>query len=374
MPVLVNCPSCNGPLRVADELLGRKVRCPSCQTIFEAAEPSASRNGGRQDEEVERIDSWKQLDLEMARDRDPAPPPPPPPPAPSPRSSEPPPPMPGLRGAVEIDAGPQDEPRRPAPPPPDDRRSDERGEDRRPEPPREEGDLRPCPVCRRMIHRDSTRCYNCGERLTPSSRVRDDRRDDRDDRRDFRRPAYDGRDDPGGPPRRDSEPHRGTTILVLGILSLVCLLGFCVLAPAVIGVVLGVIGWWMGHVDLAKMKSGRMDVEGEGMTQGGWICSIIGTVLNLLCVLACGGWIVVNMVQDMERNQRQQPGGFQGPAKQGKMMNDGPQPMKGVGGPAMGVVRPRKMRGPQQVQPVGGPPVVAPAEQGKAADAEPEKP
>src|SRR5262245_29267241 len=118
MPVLVNCPSCNGPLRVADDLLGRKVRCPSCQTIFEAAEPPPPPPM-RIDEEPERIDSWKHLDLEMARDREPpqptrAPPPPPPPPPPLPsrppprqdfpppsRQEVPPSPIRGLVGAVE---------------------------------------------------------------------------------------------------------------------------------------------------------------------------------------------------------------------------------------------------------------------------------
>src|SRR5438105_2551775 len=130
MPVIVKCPSCNGPLRVADELLGRKVRCPGCQTIFEASAPPP----------------------------EPPPPPQPPPAEPAPRRNEPP-------------AG---------------------------------DDLRPCPGCRRMIHRDSTRCYNCGERLVSSPRPRDDRRDERDDRRDYgrdvRRPRH---DDDLDRPRRD---------------------------------------------------------------------------------------------------------------------------------------------------------------------------
>ena len=37
MPIQVNCPSCGQSLRVPDELLGRNVRCPQCQTTFEAA-------------------------------------------------------------------------------------------------------------------------------------------------------------------------------------------------------------------------------------------------------------------------------------------------------------------------------------------------
>ncbi len=44
MPEQVRCPSCNAPLRVPDNLLGKNVKCPKCQTTFiaemeEAEEP-----------------------------------------------------------------------------------------------------------------------------------------------------------------------------------------------------------------------------------------------------------------------------------------------------------------------------------------------
>ena len=64
------------------------------------------------------------------------------------------------------------------------------------------------------------------------------------------------------------EPHRGGTILVLGILSLV----ICGL--------LGPIAWIMGSIDLAKMRRGEMDNSGYGITQAGWILGIIGTILS----------------------------------------------------------------------------------------------
>ena len=103
------------------------------------------------------------------------------------------------------------------------------------------------------------------------------------------------------------------------------MLGWCVVAvPYVIGAVLGVIGWWMGQTDLAKIKAGSMDPEGEGQTQGGWICSIIGTALNVLGVLSCGGWILFNVLQDMERNRAQQPAGFQ-KNNPGKLIDDKPR-------------------------------------------------
>ena len=56
-------------------------------------------------------------------------------------------------------------------------------------------------------------------------------------------------------------------ILTFGILSLV----LCNL--------FGPFAWIMGSSDMAAMRAGRMDRSGEGLTQGGMICGIIGTVL-----------------------------------------------------------------------------------------------
>ncbi len=70
------------------------------------------------------------------------------------------------------------------------------------------------------------------------------------------------------------EPHRGTTILVLGILSLV-MCGFFTGIPA----------WIMGRNDLEKIKAGQMDPEGEGPTKGGMICGIICCVISLLSII-----------------------------------------------------------------------------------------
>jgi hypothetical protein len=70
--------------------------------------------------------------------------------------------------------------------------------------------------------------------------------------------------------RRDCAPHRASTVLVLGILSLV-----------ICHVILGPIAWIMGSADLRAMRDGRMDPEGEGSTRAGMICGIIGTCLAL---------------------------------------------------------------------------------------------
>lgn len=100
------------------------------------------------------------------------------------------------------------------------------------------------------------------------------RRDDDDDDDD-----YDDYDDYEGGGRR--QPHRGTLIVVLGILSLVA----C--AP------LGIGAWMMGSADLAAMRAGRMDPSGKDMTQIGYILGIIGTVLFLLSLSAMCLWFVL---------------------------------------------------------------------------------
>jgi hypothetical protein len=75
---------------------------------------------------------------------------------------------------------------------------------------------------------------------------------------------------PTQPMPRMMQPHRGTTVLVLGILSLV----LCQLC--------GIFAWVMGSRDLREMDAGRMDPEGRGLTQAGKVCGMIGTLI--LCV------------------------------------------------------------------------------------------
>jgi hypothetical protein len=72
------------------------------------------------------------------------------------------------------------------------------------------------------------------------------------------------------------KPHRGTLILVLGILGLV------VCAP------LGIAAWIMGSGDLKQMDAGTMDPSGRGNTQAGKICGIIGTILLIIGVIVFG--------------------------------------------------------------------------------------
>lgn len=83
--------------------------------------------------------------------------------------------------------------------------------------------------------------------------------------------------------RRDWEPHWGTGILVLGIVS-VLTLALCPL----IGLPCGLAAWQMGHHDIRKMEARRMDPDGLRLTQTGMVCGIIGTILNSLVILGCG--------------------------------------------------------------------------------------
>jgi len=98
-------------------------------------------------------------------------------------------------------------------------------------------------------------------------------------------------------PRRDAVPDRGATVLSLGIISLACLMITCF--P--IGLILGLIAWLMGRADLGKINRGAMDETGRGMTQAGWICGILGTLLNGLLTLGCLGLIGFMVYMDTHR-------------------------------------------------------------------------
>ena len=233
MPIIVSCPNCSGQLRVADELIGRKVRCPACTTTFDARASSAAPS--EPPAPSEKVDAWKFLDLELKEDA--APPRPAPPP---------------LRPTLELD---EEIPTAPRDPSPRARLNDDHD------------DLTPCPVCGRMCHADARRCAHCGERF--------DRDDDAPRRR---RPR---RED-----RRDTEPHRSGFVLAMGIVSL-ALLVFCPL----ISIVFGLIAWICGRSDLRKIHEGTMDPEGEDSTQAGWICGIIGTCLSAIIWIGCGTWM-----------------------------------------------------------------------------------
>lgn len=68
----------------------------------------------------------------------------------------------------------------------------------------------------------------------------------------------------GAPALPVRKPHRGGTVLTLGILGIV---------PCFI---CGIIAWVMANADLREIDAGQMDPAGRGMTQAGKVCGIVG--------------------------------------------------------------------------------------------------
>lgn len=77
------------------------------------------------------------------------------------------------------------------------------------------------------------------------------------------------------------QPHRGTLVLVFGILSLV------ICAP------LGIAAWIMGRSDLKKMDAGLVDPQGRGLSMAGMICGIIATALFALGLIITLIWFAL---------------------------------------------------------------------------------
>ena len=73
--------------------------------------------------------------------------------------------------------------------------------------------------------------------------------------------------------------HRGTTILALGLLSLL-LCGF-----------FGPVVWLMGSHDLREMEQGTLAPSGRALTQAGMYLGIVGTAVGVVQVL----WVLVQL-------------------------------------------------------------------------------
>jgi hypothetical protein len=89
------------------------------------------------------------------------------------------------------------------------------------------------------------------------------------------------------------KPHRGTLILVFGILGIISCFP------------LGIAAWVMGRKDLKEMDAGTMDPSGRGNTNAGRICGMIGTLwLAVVLLLSLGAvilWLFVSISPKHEK-------------------------------------------------------------------------
>lgn len=119
------------------------------------------------------------------------------------------------------------------------------------------------------------------EKSSGSRASREKKRRDEDDDED-----YDDDDHPRRGRRRSAlsrgnlAPHRGGMILAFGIISI---MGGPVLC---LPFIFGPIAWFMGNGDLREIREGRMDPEGEGLTQVG---RILGIAASILAIVGIGG-------------------------------------------------------------------------------------
>jgi hypothetical protein len=90
-------------------------------------------------------------------------------------------------------------------------------------------------------------------------------------------------------------------VLTLGVLSLF----FSFAAP--VGLALGIIAWVMGQGDLTKMRRGDMDRDGQGITTGGWVCAMVGTVLSVILGLVIFWWFLVSIEERATPNRTYPP-------------------------------------------------------------------
>jgi predicted Zn finger-like uncharacterized protein len=159
-----------------------------------------------------------------------------------------------------------------------------------------------CPTCSRKLRVPDellgklVKCPSCGSTFTANEGAPPPPPEERPASRRPLAPPDDEDDGDDDAPRssrrrkrsrgRYLEPHRGPLILVLGILSLVT-------GGALI---LGPIAWILGNNDLAEIRNGRMDPEGESATSAGRICGMIATILGAVSLVGglvcCIGYFV----------------------------------------------------------------------------------
>jgi hypothetical protein len=106
-----------------------------------------------------------------------------------------------------------------------------------------------CPNCGNQTADDAKFCSKCGNSITQA------------DQRQVSQPVY-------------HEGGRGITVFIFGLLGIVML-----------GPILGIPAWVMGHNDLKKIRAGIIPQSEEGLTKAGYILGIIASVLWGLLIL-----------------------------------------------------------------------------------------
>jgi hypothetical protein len=81
--------------------------------------------------------------------------------------------------------------------------------------------------------------------------------------------------------------------MALGIIGLV----MAFIIPG-LNLALALPAWLMGGGDIQRMRNGHMDRQGEGITQAGRVCGIIGTIVGaLICFGYCGLFLLGFMIE-----------------------------------------------------------------------------
>lgn len=129
-----------------------------------------------------------------------------------------------------------------------------------------------CPLCESAVPPYRNECPNCQAEFLPLEESRD-------------RPW-----EAEGAERRDSEPHRGSFLLTLSIVSCVipsvscfmCILG---VPLNLVGLALGGAAMSLGLRDLRKIRQGTMHSGGRSMVKAAVVVGIIGVVLNVVTMI-----------------------------------------------------------------------------------------